>query len=192
MRSAWTGTLLIALAVGACGMGPVESRSPSPASSRPATSTIEPSPSPLAAKPSPTLPPTQSPTPSPSATPIGVVRIPFAGREMEVSIVGEPNVLAAWRAATDRELSAATWGDADIALAGLGDRKLVLGWIGTVCDVKATLAVSQVRLVVSPVPREGCDLVGVPRGVVLTFAKPVDPATIAVVLEPRVLLPEGG
>jgi hypothetical protein len=111
---------------------------------------------------------------------------------MEVTIVGEPDVVSAWRAATDRELSAATWGEADIKLAKLGDRKLVLGWIGTVCDVKATLTVTRGRLVVDPVPREGCDLVGVPRGVVLTFAQPADPSSVAVVLGRTVLLPEGG
>jgi hypothetical protein len=110
---------------------------------------------------------------------------------MELAIVGEPGVLAAWRAATDRELAAVTWGDSDITLARLTDRELVLGWIGTVCDVKATLTVAQERLVVSPVPREGCDLVAVGRGVVLTFAKPADPASVAVVLEHTVLLPEG-
>ena len=110
---------------------------------------------------------------------------------MELAIVGEPGVLVAWRAATDRELAAATWGDDDITLARLTNRELVLGWIGTVCDVKATLTVTQERLVVSPVPREGCDLVAVGRGVVLTFAKPVDPASVAVVLEHTVLLPEG-
>ena len=189
MRSAWSGTLLVVLAVSACGLGPVESGSPSPTSGTQATWTIEPSPSALAPSPSLTSPPDRSPMASSSATPIGVVRIPFAGREMEVTIVGEPGVLAMWRAATDRELSGRSWGDADIRLAALADGKLVLGWIGTVCDVKATLVVSRVRLVVSPAPRGGCDLVGVPRGVVLTLARPADPATIAVELKPRVLLP---
>lgn len=133
-----------------------------------------------------------NPTASPSATPLGIVRIPFAGREMVVTIVGEPDLVSAWRAATDRELSMASWGEADITVARLGDRKLVLGWAGTVCDVKATLTVMPGRLVVDPVPREACDLGRVARGVVLTFAKRVDPAAIVVVLEPRVLLPEGG
>ncbi len=191
MRGRWIGALLVVLAVGGCGPGPVENRSPSTTSSPPPTSTAEPSPPTLAPEPSATASLLPSPRLSPSASPIGVVRIPFARREMELAIVGESGVLAAWRAATDRELAAVTWGDNDITLARLTDRELVLGWIGTVCDVKATLTVTQERLVVSPVPREGCDLLAVGRGVVLTFAKPVDPASVAVVLEHTVLLPEG-
>ena len=190
MRGRWIGALLVVLAVGGCGPGPVENRSPSTTSSPPPTSTAEPSCPTLAPEPSATASVLPSPRPSPSASPIGVVRIPFEGARWKLAIVGEPGVLAAWRAATDR-LAAVTWGDSDITLARLTDRELVLGWIGTVCDVKATLTVAQERLVVSPVPREGCDLVAVGRGVVLTFAKPADPALVAVVLEHTVLLPEG-
>ena len=192
MRTSWIGSLLVVLALAGCGLTQVETRSPA---ARPSSSTV-----PTTEPPSPTITPEPSatgsrlPSPdlSPAGTPIGSVRIPFAGREMEVGIVGEPGLLAAWRAATDSELRGLSWGEEDIKLAALTDSKLALGWIGTVCDVKATLAVSRARLVVSPAPREGCDLVGVPRGVVLTLAEPVDPARIAVVLGPRVLLPEGG
>lgn len=191
MRRRWLGALLVVLAVVGCGSQAVDKPSPSTASSRP--------PSPMAEIASPTIVPEPSaaasllpsPAPTPSASPIGVVRIPFARREMDLAIVGESGVLVAWRAATDRELEAATWdGDDDITLDRLTKRNLVLGWIGTVCDVKATLTVAQERLVVSPVPREGCDAMAVGRGVVLTFAMPVDPASIAVVLEETVLLPE--
>jgi hypothetical protein len=131
-----------------------------------------------------------SPVANPSASPLGVVRIPFATREMVLTIAGVPGVLVAWRAATDRELEALTLGDDDIALGRLTSRELVLGWIGTVCDVHATLTVTQEHLVVSPDPREGCDAMALGRGVVLTFGKRVDPAAIAVVLEDGVLLPE--
>lgn len=110
---------------------------------------------------------------------------------MEVTIVGEPGTVVAWRAAGDRDLAAIAWGgDTDIALGRLSERDLVLGWIGTVCDVKATLTVAPGRLVVTPVPRQGCDAMAVGRGVVLTFAEPTDPATISVELGERVLLPE--
>jgi hypothetical protein len=69
--------------------------------------------------------------------------------------------------------------------------ELVLWWIGTVCDVNAMLSVTRERLVVTPVPREGCDAMAVGRGVVLTFAKPIDPTSVALALEPDVLLPKG-
>jgi hypothetical protein len=112
---------------------------------------------------------------------------------MVLTLVGEPGVVVAWRAATEQELVAMAWdADNDIALDRLGARTAVLAWIGTICDIEATLTVARDRLVVSPVPREGCDAAAVGRGVVLTFAEPVDPASIAVVLERAVLLPEGG
>ena len=110
---------------------------------------------------------------------------------MEVTIVGQPGTLTAWRAATEQELEAIAWnGDPDIALGRLSDRELVLGWIGTVCDVEATLTVVPGRLLVTPAPRQGCDVVGVGRGIVLTFAVPTDPNAITVELGERVLLPE--
>lgn len=191
MRRRWLGALLVMLAVGGCGSQAVEKPSPSTGSSPPPSPTAEPASVTLAPESTATASLLPSPVPSPSASPLGVVRIPFARREMDLAIVGEPGVLVAWRAATDRELEAATWdGDDDITLDRLTKRNLVLGWIGTVCDVKATLTVAQERLVVSPVPREGCDAMAVGRGVVLTFAMPVDSLSIAVVLEETVLLPE--
>lgn len=191
MRGRCIGALLVALAVGGCGPTPVETRSPAASASPPPPPTTAITAPALATEPSATASFLPSPVPSQSATPIGVVRIPFAEREMELDVVGEPGVLAAWRPATDRDVAAGTWGDNDITLARLTDRELMLGWIGTVCDVKATLSVTRERLVVSPVPREGCDAMAVGRGVVLTFAKPIDPASVAAVLEPTVLLPEG-
>jgi hypothetical protein len=192
MRSSWIGAMLVVLALAGCGPTPVETRGPAATSSPSTPPTTEPPSATLAPGPSATGSLLPSPDPSPAGTPIGVVRIPFAGREMEVALLGEPGVLAAWRAATDNEIRKLPLGDADISLAALADRKLVLGWIGTVCDVKASLAVGRAQLVVSPAPREGCDAMALARGLVLTFAQPVDPAKITVVLEPRVLLPEGG
>jgi len=123
--------------------------------------------------------------------PIGSLRIPFAGREMELTIAGSADGLIAWRAATEAELSAVAWdGNDDIALGRLAERELVLDWIGTVCDVRATLTVEPHRLVVSPVPREGCDAMAVGRGVVVSFAAPVDPASFQLVLVDTILLPE--
>jgi hypothetical protein len=131
-----------------------------------------------------------SATPTALATPIGFLRIPLAGREMELAIVGSPDVLTAWRAATDQELSAVAWGEGqDVVLRSRSRRELVLGWIGTACDTRATLTVEPRRLVVRPAPREACDAMAQGRGVVLTFAVPADPASIAVVLENAVLLP---
>ncbi len=131
--------------------------------------------------------------PSTSAAPLGSLRIFFANREMEVAIVREPGIVVAWRAATDSDLQAIAWaGDADIAHGLLSDRDLVLGWIGTVCDVKATLTVTSGQLVVTPVPRQGCDAMAVGRGMVLTFAEPADPTAITVELGDTILLPEGG
>ena len=123
--------------------------------------------------------------------PLGSVEIPFVNRAMEVTIVGQPGIVIAWQAATERELKTVAWADADIGLGRLSDRDLVLAWTGTVCDVTATLTIVPGRLVVTPVPRQGCDLVGVGRGLVLTFAEPTDPNTITVELGDTVLLPEG-
>ncbi|HEY7132538.1 MAG TPA: hypothetical protein VH440_09820 [Candidatus Limnocylindrales bacterium] len=110
---------------------------------------------------------------------------------MDVRIVGEPGILAAWRPATQRELEAIPWtssGDTGIGL--VGDRRLVLGWLGTPCDLVAILTVSATSLVIDPAPRQGCDAIGVGRGVVLTYLHPIDPSAVLVRLLPRVLLPE--
>ena len=123
---------------------------------------------------------------------LGTVQIPFANRVMEVTLVGSPGLVVGWRAATERELGAVAWpGDADIALGRLSDRDMVLGWIGTVCDLKATLTVVPGRLVVTPAPRQGCDAMALGRGVVLTYAGPPDLNAITVELGERVLMPEG-
>ena len=184
------GALLVALTLAGCGadVTHLSGASGSPRSPRPAASA-----DPTASTSPPTAsaaPPAPAP-PGPSEPVIGIVRVPFAGREMRLTMVGAPGGPVAWRAATDAEVAAVAWGGNDeIALGRLGGRDLVLAWIGTVCDVRATLTIGPGRLVVSPVPREGCDAMAVGRGVVLSFAQPVDPASIAVVLEDTVLLPE--
>ena len=110
---------------------------------------------------------------------------------MNLHLVGTARVLASWRAATDAEVAAIDWGgDDSIAVARLDDRSIVLGWIGTVCDVEATLTVEAAGLVVAPAPRKGCDLVPVPRGLELTYRSPVDPGSIALRLGEPALLPE--
>jgi hypothetical protein len=108
---------------------------------------------------------------------------------MEVTLVGQPGIVSGWRAASEAELASIAW-DGDIALGRLTDRELVLGWPGTVCDLAATLTVAPGRLVVDPLPRAGCDALAVGRGAVLTFAAPVDPASITAELAETVLLPE--
>jgi hypothetical protein len=139
--------------------------------------------------------PSESPSPSARARPreelIGTVRFAFANRLMEVAIVGEQGLVVAWRGATDLELGAVAWDEnPDIGLGQLSDRELVLDWIGTVCDVEATLIVAPGSLVVSPPPREGCDAMAVGRGIVLTYATRIDPADVDVRLMETVLLPE--
>ena len=78
--------------------------------------------------------------------------------------------------------------DNDIDVGVLGKRRLVLGWIGTVCDVRATLAVELDHLTVTPKPRHGCDAMAVARGVVLTYAEPVDPGALEVTQAEQILL----
>jgi hypothetical protein len=136
-----------------------------------------------------TFPPATATT-GPSSEPIATVRFPFADREMEVAIVGQPGIVVAWRGATDGELDAIRWDEsADVGLGQLSDREVVLGWIGTICDLEATLIVGPGSLVVSPQPRPACDAMAVGRGMVLTFAASVDPADIEVRLLDTVLLP---
>lgn len=135
--------------------------------------------------------PSPSATAGPSGEPIGIVRFSFAEREMTVTIVGQPGIVVAWRGASDRELAAAVWDESeDIGLGRLSDRELVLAWSGTVCDLEATLIVAAGSLVVWPPPREGCDAMAVGRGMILTYAAPVDPVDIDVRLMDTVLLPE--
>jgi hypothetical protein len=185
--------VLMALALSACGSGPTppspSTPTPSPPHASPASSTA--APTGALASPAPTLASRSSEPPSASVAPLGSVQIPFANRVMQVTIVGVPGIVTAWRAATDRDLKAVPWdGDADIALGRLSDRELVLGWIGTVCDLKATLTIIPGRLVVTPAPRQGCDAMALGRGVVLTYAGPPDLNAITVELGDRVLLPE--
>jgi len=189
MRLRWGGPLLAVVIVAGCGAGAIEDADPSNAARAPVSPMIVPVASTLA--PEPSTAQSMPPSSTSSASALGVLLIPFAGREMELAIVGEPGVVVAWRAATDQEITAGSWRDDDVALSRLTDRKLVLGWTGTVCDVKATLAAARDRLVISPVPRDGCDAMAVSRGVVLTYATPIEPASVVVVLEPTELLPEG-
>lgn len=136
-------------------------------------------------------PPGASSSPDADAAPLGSLRIPFAGREMEVTIVGQPGIVTGWRAASEAEVASIAWADgSEIELGRLTDRELVLGWLGTVCDLAATLTVAPGRLAVDPLPRAGCDAMAVGRGAVLTFAAPVDPASVGVELGEAVLLPE--
>lgn len=159
-----------------------------------ATPTTSPATSTLALPSSaPSLSPPPSDLPSMSPAPLGSVRIPFANREMVVTIGGEPGTVVAWRAATRRELESIAWdGDADITLGRLSGRDLILGWVGTVCDLEATLTIAPGRLTVTPAPRQGCDAMALGRGMVLTFADRTDPKDITIELGETVLLPEGG
>lgn len=195
MRLKCAGLVAVALALSACGADVTQPSPSTPVSSLPhatptsslALSTIAP------ASPGQTLSPSPDELPGASASPIGTLQIPFANRAMTVAIVGQPGIVTAWRAATDRDLQAIAWDStAEIALGRLSGRDVVLGWIGTVCDVMATLTVRPGRLVVSPVPRQGCDALAVGRGMVLTFAEPTDPTTITLALARTILLPEGG
>lgn len=194
LRRSALGLLLLVLA--ACEAGTVSpSLSEPPASPSgsvaPTVSAGTAAPSDLVIPPSPGTSPFPPATVEPSAAPIGTANIPFANRAMEVAIVGQPGIVVAWRGATDHELGALAWdADADIAVGRLTDRELVLGLIGTVCDIEATLTVMPGALIVSPVPRQGCDAMAVGRGLVLTFAAPVDPASVEVGLVDTVLLPE--
>src|SRR3972149_5608836 len=99
MRRRWLVALALALAVGACGSGPVENRTPSTATPMPSLPTADLASPTLVPEPSKTASPLPSQVASPFASPLGVVRIPFAEREMELTIVGEPGGVGAWRAA---------------------------------------------------------------------------------------------
>jgi hypothetical protein len=120
---------------------------------------------------------------------VGELTFPFEDRTMDLTIVGDPAVVTGWRAATAGELRGVDYGDRDIGIKRLSDHELVLGWIGTICDVKASLEVRATRLVVAPEPRRGCDAMAVGRGVVLTYADAV-PLAISVEQLPTTLLPE--
>ncbi len=180
----------------ACAVNPATPPSEPSSASTPAPASVASPPG--SAAPNPTATPSassmQSDEPNTVASsnrPIARLQVPFFDKVMDLAIVGEPGLLAAWRPATQRELEAFPWApDGFTGLGGLGDRQLVLGWLGTPCDLVATLIVTETSLVIDPAPRHGCDAIGVPRGLVLTYARAVDPKAIDVRLLPRELLPE--
>lgn len=61
-----------------------------------------------------------------------------------------------------------------------------LVWVGTICDLTAELQIAPnvTSMAVTEGPRGSCDAMGVGRGVVLSFARQVDAASIAPDLVP--------
>jgi hypothetical protein len=169
-----TSTLVIAaavlLVVEAC---TAAAASPEPTAVPPTASlTVSPaidSPSPEASSPTPEVSAEASPTV------IGVTRVAGSRPPMTVTLLGDPEVLTTIRAATELELTKASgFGPNDLTAAALNEHSLVVAWLGTVCDVSASLTVEPASIVLAEDPRRGCDAMGVGKGVVVRFADPVD------------------
>jgi hypothetical protein len=93
---------------------------------------------------------------------------------MTVTLLGDPAEVTAIRAATERELAKAPgYSTNDLAAGALDEQSLVVAWLGTVCDVAASLTVEPASILLVEDPRPGCDAMGVGTGVVVGFAEPV-------------------
>lgn len=116
---------------------------------------------------------------------IASVEVPGGEPPMTVTLRGDPTVVTGVRPATGAEVEAATWSDepsTNLAAYDLSPTELVVVWIGGACDVSATMTVESDRIGLADDPSPPCDAIGIGKGVVLTFADPVDPAARELVL----------
>lgn len=182
--SAMPLALVAAIAAVLVGCGSSTPSVPPPASRTPAPSTSA-APSPSAVdSPTPESPPASPAAPAPS---LPVVVVPFpddqAGRSLELTIVDRSGLVRSARAAVARDLALVDLaaGGAGVARSPSGGDELVVAWAGVVCDLTAQLIIPAAvdRLTIEEGLAPGCDLVPLPRGVVLTLAGPVASLTTA-------------
>src|SRR5882757_1446001 len=163
---------------------------PSPSGARPSASTGAPSPS--ASGPpirSPLAPPSPTDEPTPSAAGRQViVKIPSRFGDLRVRIDSN-GLVTTGRAATDAEMNRISLGEQDIGVRNVADDRLLVAWLGTICERSARLIVVPDEVFLAPDPRPGCDAQGFGWGLVLTTRDPVDAAQMIARQAPTVLLP---
>jgi hypothetical protein len=161
---AWLAvTLLIGFAVVGCAAVPVEPTGTVATSSLPGV----------------------SPTPAP-AEPTDAAGTVVAFKEpypLVMTIVDPGSALVDARMASRGELALADGDRGAAALLSLDDQSLLLWWIASICDEAGRIEIGRQLESISLTftPRPACELLGIPRGVVMRFSRSVDPATIALV-----------
>ena len=150
-------TLAAALATAACGSGVVVA---TPSTSDAATTTAAAAASPIA------TPVSSTGSPQFTATIAGE-----SGRPMTLTVIDHSGRVSSVRSATVAELQAhaSALNDARAVFALLDPDHALVEWLGTACDVSATLDIGAdwQALSLQQSPRPSCDLAGDPRGVVL-------------------------
>ena len=138
----------------------------------------------------PALPSTVGPSPSaveptPSAA---VTSIPLslgAGHMLTLTVTDRSGQLLAVRSAKPEELAAPDLASANadifVYAPSRGSDQLVVVWVGVICDRAADLVIEPRvdRIAVQAHPAEPCDAMAVPRGVVLTFDRPIEPSALS-------------
>jgi hypothetical protein len=134
-----------------------------------------------------TLEPTENPVDLTGSDHL-VVAIPSQWGKLKVTVVHE-GLVASGRPATEREIQGIFRDSNDIGLTNQTDREIAIGWVGSICDRVAILAVDSDRVVLAPAPRPGCDAVGYGWGVVLTMRRPFDVRPLRAIKLPTTILP---
>ncbi len=141
-----------------------------------------------------------SPTASPSATrtpSVMTASVLLDTRHLDtVTISDASGLLVGARAATEAEVRTRPDGGgnpSDVSAFNPGGNpttEVRLVWVGWICDVTERLEIApgaaSMTVFEGPWEHPGCDAVGVGRGLVLTFARPIDASAVAVKLIPTV------
>jgi hypothetical protein len=119
------------------------------------------------------------------------------GHAMSLTIVDPDRVIATARAATLEEITPVAEGanlpvSSNItAVVGPGEPPgILVVWVGSGCDKSGTVTLfgGSGQIVIAPNPRNGCDTIASYRGLVFTFAIPVESEAVRPVLLPTTLL----
>jgi hypothetical protein len=133
-------------------------------------------------------PPAQAASGPPASSASIVVSIPSTFGSLRVRVAGD-GVIAAGRAATASEVARIDLGVTNIGVRNLAPDRLLVAWIGSVCDRSALLTVSPTTLFLAPNPRPGCDAQAIGWGVVLTSDAQFDASGMSANEGGTVLLP---
>ena len=177
------GGLLVAAALAGCGAAAAGTAAPTGTAAR-ATAVSGPSSGTPSGAPSAQRPPSPTPSAAPSGSPVAspsaTVTLPGGGADGALVVVvldDQSGMHAGLRAATADELrrgSLALGPDADAGLVQLGSNRLLVTWVGTVCETGYMLTATSGRVVViAPAPRQACDLGRYTFAAVIAFGEAV-------------------
>lgn len=176
-----TQSLVLGLAVAACGTTPVPSSTAAVVPVASSSTASEPIP-PL----DPTLPPVTAPSPAPAPT-----RTPMPLKGFDIVLPAPPDAgvelgvrdwsgsLAGIAAADSSLLDLPDAGPRRLAIGpGTSERRITVTWVGGICDrwLNLDIAADGHTLTLHEPPGPGCDAMGIGRSVELRFEGTVDPA----------------